>query len=204
MAKDHNQILNELQVLCEKNKHVLNVDNPQDYANFLTLLRGDLIEKYKDFKFNQYGKCNHIWIVVDEDYDADEEKSTRYCGCVKCGLKQNPYYGYVNELDRNIMCSYISRAISPFARGTYYDVVCDLELAMKIWNRIKNTPGCSRISDEKAMDRLRVSLYSIRVKQIDSHKDWVKRNEGRATRLKMRENFNRWSDWDIITHRELD
>ena len=93
-------------------------------------LEEEINELYKEIKFNEYDKCNHLIIYTGFD-------KTICKGCIKCGLEeQYRYYDY-NCLSYNnkIMRDYLNQKGS--MKGRIIKRTCNLELGKLIYSKLK-------------------------------------------------------------------
>ena len=75
-------------------------------------------KSYKDYKFEQYGECDHICGKV---YETDDYYTSRsYHKCVKCGLDESVLLGInslllpsYNVIERNVMGDYLYSNANP-------------------------------------------------------------------------------------------
>ena len=75
-------------------------------------------------------------------------------------------------------------------KGKSTDIICDLELATAIYNKILEY--YPNIDDDTAIKYLGIALDNIRNIEVSEE-----RKMGRAKRLDLSKNFNRWSSSNV-------
>ena len=151
---------------------------------------------YKEFKNSEYSSCNHICVNTLHDYDRLEGRSFDYCGCIKCGLDERVYYKVDNQFnpdylsfEEKVMYEYLNNHYDTKGKNTY--LLCDLDLARAIYNKIKEYHP--DINDETTIKYFETALHKIRHIKVND-----KRKENRAKRLSLQPNFNKWKSWGVI------
>lgn len=144
---------------------------------------------YKDIKTKEYELCEHILVYSRIDCDRWEDRTYRYCGCIKCGLDNSVLDGDRDWLSdqRKIMYDYLRKN---YLMGVETNIVCDLDLACEIYSKIKEAHP--NIDDEKAIQYLENALDHIRNTKVSDD-----RKVNRAKRLSLNPNFKRWNARDI-------
>ena len=153
-------------------------------------LLNDQKELYKSMKFEEYSKCNHIFVTVSRERDYREARNYYYEGCIKCGLDQTVFYiaetfdiEELNESQR-IMYDYMYGGAGQ--DGIHTNIRCNLELAKAIYLKIKeNHPNTS---DKNMVNYFKHALSSIRENEVSDE-----RKENRAKRLSLSPKFNNWN-----------
>lgn len=184
MTKDINDIDKEIWNL-EDNPYVKKYLELQEQRKKLDLLRRNT---YKLIKYNKYKNCNHLWIVTRDSYDEYDY------ACFKCGLtkKVNRLVGRGKEdiltYDEKIMRKILET--HNYKAGININAVCNLELASAIYRKIMEyNPD---IDDKTAVKYLEIALDNIRNIEVSEE-----RKMGRAKRLGLSKNFNRWSSSNV-------
>ena len=77
--------------------------------------------------------------------------------------------------------------------GIDSNLLCDLDLAMAIYKKIKEVHPY--IDDELAVKYLEASLHKIRNIEVSDE-----RKENRAKRLSLKPDFNKWTESDVMKH----
>ena len=164
----------------------------------------DLIKERDDLyikmKVKEYDECNHIWIKSFIDYDADECRSTTYCGCIKCGINElafffADYYDF-KYLSLNNQAAYkhmVSKGTfgnKAYMTGIVTKVACNLSLASAIYSKIKEQ--YPEIDDETARKYFEIALDDIRNINVNE-----KRQASRIKRLSLETDFKDWYASDI-------
>lgn len=170
-----NEVVKKYFELCEKEKE----------------LRKQQKRLYTKLKNNEFATCNHIWITSRKEYDNCEGRLEKFCGCIKCGLDEvvlDRKRQYL-PLELKIMYDFMMAYRYDY-KGIRLGVVCDLELAMAIYSKIKkNHPN---IDDETACRYFEIALDHIRNIEVSE-----KRKVNRAKRLSLNPKFNRWNGGDV-------
>lgn len=197
LKSEYMKILEERKNILAKLNELENTSELKEYFQLsdqnklLLLQQEDLIKK---IKFQEYSKCNHIWVTTKYDYDPFEGRSYTYNGCIKCGLnkevmyKVNQTFGFASlNLSDSIMYEFIKKHIN--LDGLHTNESCDLNLAVAIYSKIKaNHPD---IDDKTICKYFKAALNNIR-KQVNSSK-----NINRAKRLNLEPTFKKWKSDDI-------
>ena len=187
MKKAKKKYLAVLEEIQKNNQEINDLKNNENVRRYLELLKMNLdleyvrIGAYKDMKREEYYNCNHIWIIVST-------KPETY-GCIKCGLDHRIYnYSKDLTLDEQIMHDYLDEYIS--FDGTFTDIYCDIDLATKIFKKIKeNNP---HISDELALKYFEIALDNMRNIPVSDE-----RKISRIKRLSLEPKFKKWNKSDI-------
>lgn len=186
LNKEKNNIANEIRKLQE-NEFVKQHLELQDKMISLDLRQKELSGTVK--KKQEYETCDHIWVVTSRSYDSYEGRKYLYHGCVKCGLDQRvleiaeesgtKFFSDDDKLMYDVFKS------QNYKKGKSTDIICDLELATAIYNKIlEYYPD---IDDKTAVKYLEIALEDIRNIEVSE-----KRKKNRAKRLGLRHDFNRW------------
>ncbi len=145
---------------------------------------------YKNIKIKKYDKCKHITVISRIDYDRFEGRKYVNRGCIKCGLDGSVLdmnREYIQDKDTQIMYDYLKHN---YIDGERLDIICDLDLAMAICSKIKETH--KKISDERLIEYFKYALYGIRNNYVNED-----RKEDRAKRLSLKPGFNKWHGHDV-------
>ena len=199
IKEQYNEISNDLN---DVEKELTELNNEEiikkyKYLKFKKdLLTNNKKDLYKSIKNDEYNKCNHLAITTYIEPSRLENKDTKYCGCLKCGLDEKVRYvdGWVidyNNLsfEKQVMLDYLNENGSNFKNKT--NIICDLELAKAIYDRILEVHP--KINDKLALKYLEIALDNIRnIKATDDRKN------SRIRRLKLNKDFNKWNEKDSI------
>ena len=191
LNKEKNNIANEIRKLQE-NEFVKQYLELQDKMISLDLRQKELSGTVK--KKQEYETCDHIWVVTSRSYDSYEGRKYLYHGCVKCGLDQR-----VLEIAEESGTKFFSdddKMMYDFLKnhncnnGKCTDIICDLELATAIYKKILEY--YPNIDDNTAIKYLGIALDNVRNIEVSEE-----RKMGRAKRLGLSKNFNRWSSSNV-------
>lgn len=132
-------------------------------------------ELYKLIKTEEYENCDHIWVISEERGDYDY-------ACIKCGYNTKVPRLVANGKDDNLSFDEMimkNLSIKPNCQeGINLDIVCDLELAMAIYQKIKE--HYPDIDDRLASCYVKKALTDI--KDIEVNEE---RKESRRKRLNL-------------------
>lgn len=129
-------------------------------------------ELYTKIETEKYTSCHHIWAIVDLQHDYYEGRSYSKYGCIKCGLDQrllekSNRLSMIFEpkeiftLDEMIMlnCMHLDGGRA----GKYTDIQCDLDLAKKLYSKIKK--AFPNIDDETAIKYFEIELDNAKISE---------------------------------------
>ena len=188
-------VVEEIQKLRE-NKHVkkyleLEQANKDLYAREL--------ECYCKLKREEYENCDHIIVCTNADYDTSscEQRVHKNYGCIKCGAdtyildcerswldyKERVMYDYLRDEYKKHLCM----------RGMDTGILCDLELGVNIYSRIKEANP--DIDDLTAINYFTRALDNIRNQDVSEE-----RKVSRARRLSLSPSFERWNGRDVFNY----
>lgn len=148
---------------------------------------------YKSMKKDQYASCSHILVYSDIEHDRLEGRTSKSCGCIKCGLDNsilsyNKKYLPFLPCDKRIMYNYLEKNSLTSEIDT--KIACDLDLAQAIYSKIiEHNPD---IDDETATKYFEIALDNIRNIKVSDE-----RKASRAKRLSLSPNFNKWYGRDV-------
>lgn len=153
------------------------------------------IDLYTAIKKEEYASCKHILVYSKIEYDREEGRKYRRCGCIKCGLDSSVLDFQKENLsfDRKIMYEYF-KEINFFENlnGIQTKIACDLYLAQAICKKIQEAHPC--IDDKMLAKYFEIALDDIR--NIEVNDD---RKVSRAKRLSLNPKFKRWNSQDVCT-----
>lgn len=111
-------------------------------------LQNKKVKIYKEMKYQEYDKCNHILIYSKIENDPHESRTYKYRGCVKCGLDESVLDAdYTLSFDEQIIYDYLISKGIRYMRGIKVEVVNNLDEAQKYYQLLKtNNPD---INDEE-------------------------------------------------------
>ena len=191
LNKEKSNVAKEMSKLKE-NEIVKQYLELQDKMISLDLKQKELSGTIK--KKQEYETCDHIWVVTSRSYDSYEGRKYLYHGCVKCGLDQRVLEiaeesgtKFFSDDDKLIYDVFKSQN---YKKGKSTDIICDLELATAIYNKILEY--YPNIDDDTAIKYLGIALDNIRNIEVSEE-----RKMGRAKRLGLSKNFNRWSSSNV-------
>ena len=135
ISNERQQIIKELEELSQS----------EVLKRYFELTKRDdklLLEQKKvvaEIRNHEYECCDHVLVMTSKDYDTYEGRSQKYYGCIKCGLTDEVYrkIGYGVDLlnfEEKIMYNFLK---DRYLRGKNLNVLCDLDLARSIYNKIK-------------------------------------------------------------------
>lgn len=142
---------------------------------------------YKQIENEKLKSCRHILVNTS----LGGKNRYQNCGCIKCGVDTSILEKERSKLnfEDKIKYDYLKENYIRL-NATHIGVVCDLNLAMAIYFKIKEYhPG---INDETAIYYLKVALNDIRNIKVN-----YERKESRAKRLSLKPTFDRWNENDI-------
>lgn len=111
-------------------------------------LQNKKVKIYKEMKYQEYDKCNHILIYSKIENDPHESRTYKYRGCVKCGLDESVLDAdYTLSFEEQIKYDYLISKGIRYIHGIQTDVVNNLDEAQKYYQLLKtNNPD---INDEE-------------------------------------------------------
>lgn len=185
ITKQRKKIIEEMKLLEEneivKRYFELTKQNETLYDKQLIL--------YKEMKNEEYESCKHILVYSKINYDRYEGRTSKSCGCIKCGL-DNSVLDYQREylpFTQKIMYDYLRKK---YLRGSETKIACDLDLAQAIYSKIKDAHP--DIDDQIAIKYFEIALDNIRNIKVSDE-----RKTNRAKRLSLDPKFNSWNGRDV-------
>ena len=181
----------------EVRRELIDLENQEIVQRYLDLVEEDeeLREKekklYMGVKKEEYMSCKHLTVYSKIYHDCYEHRTHKNCSCIKCGLDSSVLdYEKIFLIDEEkVMYDVLKQNQSIFKNKT--DVICDINLAMAIYQKIKEKhPG---ISDKLARKYFEIALDNIRNIKVNEA-----RKESRVKRLNLEPKFNRWNAKDVI------
>ena len=177
--KEYKKIEQEIWGL-EENPIVKKYIGLQKMKNELEIKRKNL---HRLMEYGEYENCEHLWGISMDEYEEYD-----YI-CVKCGLNYKSLRltnrGKEDSLsfDERVMASVLKA--QSFVNDADINIVCDRELAMAIYKKIKeHHPD---IDDKAVIKYFEIALDDIRNIEVSDE-----RKRSRAKRLGLSKNFNRW------------
>lgn len=105
----------------------------------ITKLQNKKIKIYKEMKYQEYDKCNHILIYSKIENDPHESRTYKYRGCIKCGLDESVLDAdYTLSFDEQIKYDYLISKGIRYIHGIQTDVVNNLEKAQLYYQKLKS------------------------------------------------------------------
>ena len=174
MDKSNLDVLNNLYKECKSDiknhnselKDLMENSIVKEYIDLKKQIK-DLKNKKKELeraiKLNVYSSCNHILICSQfkKDYHIGQKYKDHVC--IKCGLSDYVVNKKRKKLsfDEKVMLEYLSKH---GLRGSYVDIVCDPDIACKVYSKVKAKHP--EINDKEIVAVFKDALEEVNAKEL--------------------------------------